>query len=88
VEVIVASNLFIMRVLVVGGAAIFPVMLYSTLEPKCSLTADAVSANHTALLIASFWWPIGVSLAEGYFIFISRRYAGKVNLNRDNQGYY
>ncbi|MBB5066641.1 hypothetical protein [Granulicella mallensis] len=53
-----------------------------------SLTAYTVSANHTALLIASFWWPIGFALAAAYFIFISRHYAGKVNANRDNQGFY
>jgi cytochrome d ubiquinol oxidase subunit II len=84
----VASNFLIMSLLAVGGAAIFPVMLYSTLGPKYSLTAYAVSADHTALLIASVWWPIGAALAVGYFIFISRRYAGKVDVHRDNQGFY
>jgi hypothetical protein len=63
-------------------------MLYSTLGPEYSLTAYAVSASHTALLIASFWWPIGFALAAGYFIFVSRRYAGKVDVSRDNQGFY
>jgi cytochrome bd ubiquinol oxidase subunit II len=84
----VASNFLIVGLLAVGGAAIFPVMLYSTLRPQYSLTAYAVSANHTALLIASFWWPIGFVLAVGYFIFVSRHYAGKVDVNRDNQGFY
>jgi cytochrome d ubiquinol oxidase subunit II len=84
----VASNFLIVGLLAVGGAAIFPVMLYSTLGPQYSLTAYAVSANHTALRIASFWWPIGFALAAGYFIFVSRHYAGKVDVNRDNQGYY
>ena len=84
----VASNFVIMGLLAIGGAAIFPVMLYSTLGPQYSLTAYTVSANHAALLIASFWWPIGFALATVYFIFISRRYAGKVNANRDNQGFY
>jgi cytochrome d ubiquinol oxidase subunit II len=84
----VASNFLIVSLLAVGGAAIFPVMLYSTLGPEYSLTAYAVSASHTALLIASFWWPIGFALAAGYFIFVSRRYAGKVDVSRDNQGFY
>lgn len=84
----VASNLLIISLLAVGGAAIFPVMLYSTLGPQYSLSAYTVSANHTALLIASFWWPMGFALAAGYFIFVSRRYAGKVDVNRDNQGFY
>jgi len=84
----VASNLLIISLLAVGGAAIFPVMLYSTLGSQYSLSAYTVSANHTALLIASFWWPMGFALAAGYFIFVSRRYAGKVDVNRDNQGFY
>lgn len=84
----VASNVLIISLLAIGGAAIFPVMLYSTLGASYSLSAYAVSANHNALLIASFWWPVGFALASGYFIFISRRYAGKVDTNRDNQGFY
>jgi cytochrome bd-type quinol oxidase subunit 2 len=71
-----------------GAAALFPVVLYSTLAPKNSLTAYAVASNERALLLASFWWPVGFVLAAAYFIFISRRYAGKVSVRRDNQGYY
>jgi cytochrome bd ubiquinol oxidase subunit II len=74
--------------LITGGAAIFPVMLYSTLSPQDSLTAYAVAASHKSLLIASIWWPIGFALATTYFIFISRRFAGKVSVKRDNQGFY
>jgi cytochrome bd ubiquinol oxidase subunit II len=77
----VASNFLILGLLAVGGAAIFPVMLYSTLVPQYSLSAYEVSANHTALLIASFWWPGGFALAATYFVFISRHYAGKVDAN-------
>jgi hypothetical protein len=35
----VASNFFIIGLVAIGAAAIFPVMLDSTLEPKYSLTA-------------------------------------------------
>jgi cytochrome bd-type quinol oxidase subunit 2 len=84
----VGSNLLIIGLLAIGGAAIFPVMLYSTLAPENSLSAYAVASSHTALLLASCWWPVGFGLATAYFIFISRRYAGKVNVNRDNQGFY
>jgi cytochrome bd ubiquinol oxidase subunit II len=82
------SNFFIVGLLVTGGAAIFPVMLYSTLAPENSLSAYAVASNHTALLLASIWWPIGFALATTYFVFISRRYAGKVSVKRDTQGFY
>jgi len=39
------------------------------------------------MLLAFIWWPVGFVLATTYFIFISRRYAGKVSVRRDNQGF-
>ena len=83
-----ASNFLIVGLLATGGAAIFPVMLHSTLAPENSLSAYAIAANHTALVLASIWWPIGFALAIVYFIFISRQYVGKVSVKRDNQGFY
>jgi cytochrome bd ubiquinol oxidase subunit II len=84
----VGSNFLIFALLATGAAAIFPVMLHSTLAPESSLTAYAVASSPTTLLRASFWWPIGFALAVFYFVFISRRYAGKVSVQRDNQGFY
>jgi cytochrome bd ubiquinol oxidase subunit II len=84
----VGSNLLLAGLLVTGSAAFFPVMLYSTIAPENSLTAYGVAAGSQSLLLASFWWPIGLVLATFYFVFIARRYAGKVSVVRDNQGYY
>jgi cytochrome d ubiquinol oxidase subunit II len=82
------STFILVGLLVTGSAAIFPVMLHSTLAPEQSLTAYAVAASPKALLLASMWWPIGFVLACSYFVFISRRYTGKVSVKRDNQGFY
>lgn len=82
------SNFLVVGLLATGGAAIFPVMLHSTLAPENSLSAYAIAANHTALVLASIWWPVGFALALVYFIFISRRYVGKVSVKRDTQGFY
>ena len=84
----VGSNALLVGLLVTGAAAIFPVMLYSTLAPENSLTAYAVAASRNSLLLASIWWPVGFALALTYFILISRRYAGKVGVKRDTQGFY
>lgn len=84
----VGSNALLVTLLATGGAAMFPVMLHSTLAPEHSLTAYAVAANPKALALASAWWPVGLALALAYFVFISRRYAGKVSVARDNQGFY
>jgi cytochrome bd ubiquinol oxidase subunit II len=82
------SNFLIVGLLATGAAAIFPVMLYSTLSPEHSLTAYGVASSPSTLRLASFWWPIGFALAVFYFVFISRRYAGKVSVQRDTQGFY
>jgi cytochrome d ubiquinol oxidase subunit II len=84
----IGSNFLIVGLLAMGGAAIFPVMLYSTLAPENSLTAYGVAAGPTSLHLAAIWWPIGFALAVIYFVYISRRYAGKVSVQRDTQGFY
>ena len=84
----VGSNLLLVGLLATGAAALFPVMLYSTLAPENSLTAYAVASSPRALAIAFIWWPLGFALATVYFIFISKRYLGKVSVKRDTQGFY
>ena len=84
----IGSNFLIVGLLATGSAAIFPVMLYSTLTPQNSLTAYAVASSRSALVLALVWCPVGFALALVYFLFISRRYAGKVSVGRDNQGFY
>ena len=84
----IGSNLVLAGLLATGAAAIFPVVLHSTLAPEYSLTAYDVAAGFNALMYAAIWWPIGFALAASYFVFISRRYAGKVSVQRDNQSFY
>jgi cytochrome bd-type quinol oxidase subunit 2 len=82
------ANFILVGLLTTGGAAIFPVMLYSTLAPENSMTAYSAAVGEQSLRVASLWWPAGLALAIVYFVFISRRYAGKVSVRRDTQGYY
>jgi cytochrome bd ubiquinol oxidase subunit II len=84
----VGSTLLIFALLATGAAAIFPVMLHSTLATENSLSAYEVACSPSTLRLAGLWWPVGFALAIFYFIFISRRYAGKVSVQRDAQGFY
>ena len=84
----IGSNLLIGGLLAASAAAIFPVVLHSTLAPEHSLTAYDVAAGPNSLAYAAIWWPIGFALAAAYFVFVSRQYAGKVSLRQDNQGFY
>jgi cytochrome d ubiquinol oxidase subunit II len=82
------SNFLIFGSLATGAAAIFPVMLHSTLATENSLTAYSAACSPSTLRLAGLWWPVGLALAVFYFIVISRRYAGKVSAQRDTQGSY
>jgi cytochrome bd ubiquinol oxidase subunit II len=84
----IGSTFLIAGVLGTGGAAIFPVMLYSTLAPENSLTAYTSASSPGSLMAALIWWPFAFAMTISYSVFISRRYAGKVSISRDNQGYY
>ena len=84
----IGSNLLLAGLLATGAAAIFPVVLHSTLAPENSLTVYDVAAGPSSLAYAAIWWPIAFALTAAYSVFISRRYAGKVSVNRDNQGFY
>ena len=84
----IGSNLLLAGLMATGAAAIFPVVLHSTLAPENSLTVYAVAAGPKSLAYAAIWWPIAFALAATYFVFVSRQYAGKVSVKRDNQGFY
>src|SRR5271170_7039929 len=76
----IGSNLLLAGLLATSAAAIFPVVLHSTLAPENSLTAYDVAADANALAYAAIWWPIAFALAAAYFVFVSRQYAGKVSV--------
>jgi cytochrome d ubiquinol oxidase subunit II len=84
----IGSNLLLAGLLAASAAAIFPVVLHSTLAPENSLSAYDVAAGANSLVYAAIWWPIAFALATTYFVFVSQRYAGKVSVQRDNQGFY
>ena len=84
----IGSNLLLAGLLATLAAAIFPIVLHSTLAPEDSLTAYDVAAGPNSLAYAAIWWPIAFALAAAYFVFVARRYVGKVSSTRDNQGFY
>jgi cytochrome d ubiquinol oxidase subunit II len=63
-----------------AGAAIgvFPVILYSTLAPRFSLTAYDGATAGRGLLVALIWWPIAFVLAVAYAVTVFRSFRGKV----------
>jgi len=84
----IGSGAMIAGLLATGAATIFPVILYSTLEPENSLTAYNTSASLSSLEQALVWWPFAFGLTCAYFWFISRHYTGKVKVTEDTEGSY
>jgi cytochrome bd ubiquinol oxidase subunit II len=84
-QAFIGSNLLMGGLLANGAAAIFPVVLHSTLAPENSLTAYDVAAGSKSLAYAAVWWPFGFALSAAYFVFVSRRYAGKVSVHSETR---
>ena len=60
------------------AAAVFPVMLHSTLDASYSLTAYRGAAAGGGLRIALVWWPLAFALAIAYLVIVLRSYRGRV----------
>ena len=82
------STLLIFGLILTGAATLFPVMLFSTLDGTDSLTAAACAAPEHSLRVATAWWFPALGLSLAYLVIIQRKYSGKVNLAKDNQGLY
>jgi cytochrome bd-type quinol oxidase subunit 2 len=69
-----------------AAAALFPVVLPSTLGTEHSLTAHHGATAPHGLAIAIVWWPLAAALAITYLVVIARAYRGKVRPAADTQG--
>jgi cytochrome d ubiquinol oxidase subunit II len=58
--------------------SIYPFVLPSSTDPSRGLTVQAAAAAPSTLRIALAWWVPGVLLACGYFVFVYRKFRGKV----------
>jgi cytochrome d ubiquinol oxidase subunit II len=76
----IGSNMVIGSLLAAGAATIFPVILYSTLSPDYSLTAQNTATTPHNMELALLWWPFAFALTCAYWWFVSRKYTGKVPL--------
>ena len=59
----IGSCLIIVGLLGAGASAIFPVILYSTLDPHNSLTIYNTAASTKSLELAIIWWPVAFVLS-------------------------
>jgi cytochrome d ubiquinol oxidase subunit II len=81
------SAAFLAGLLAAAAAAVFPVMLHSTLSPEHSLTAYGAASSEHGLAVALVWWPVALVLSLGYAFFILRSFRGKVAAEHPGDGY-
>jgi cytochrome d ubiquinol oxidase subunit II len=75
-----SSALYIVGMLTSAAFGIFPYVLPSSTNPELGLTVYNVAAAEYGLTVGLYWWIPGIILASAYFVFVYRRFAGKVTL--------
>ena len=75
-----ASCLYIIGMLTSVVFGVFPNVLPANSDPQLSLTITNASAPEFGLRVGLMWFVPGILLAAAYFIFLYRRFAGKVSL--------
>ena len=75
-----ASCLYIAAMLVGAAFALYPVVLPARTDPAYSLTIYNTAAGHHGLRVGLIWWSVGTVLALTYFVFLYRKFRGKVTL--------
>lgn len=71
--------------MMLGGAVygLYPNVL-PALDPAHSLTIHNSKAGAYGLSVGLIWWPIGIIIAIGYFVFLFRTFKGKVTVGEDH----
>jgi len=79
VPAFLASCLFLIFMLSTVAFSLYPFMLPSTVDRSLGLTVHNAAAPASGLRTALAWWIPGILPVIGYFVFIHRKFAGKIN---------
>ena len=79
-----ASSLYIVGMLVGAAFALYPVVLPAR-DRQNDLTIYNTAAGSHGLTVGLAWWTLGAVLAVGYFVFVYRKFSGKVEVG---EGHY
>ena len=83
-----ASCLYLVGMLTSVVFGVYPMVLPAR-NPRFSLTVEGAKAGAYGLKVGLAWWVIGMILAAGYFTYVYRSFAGKVQVDKelDEHGY-
>ncbi len=79
-----ASCLFIVAMLVGAAVALYPIVLPARDRQNDLTIANTAAASH-GLTVGLAWWALSAVLAVAYFVFVYRKFSGKVELG---EGHY
>ncbi|MFZ0211306.1 MAG: cytochrome d ubiquinol oxidase subunit II [Candidatus Acidiferrales bacterium] len=82
-----SSCLYLVGMLASVAFGLYPDVLPASGNANFSLTVDNAKAADYGLKIGVVWWIIGMALATSYFVFIHRRFAGKVSTSSGEDHY-
>ena len=81
-----ASCLYLVGMLTSVVFGVYPMVLPAR-NPVYSLTVEGAKAGAYGLKVGVIWWTIGMILAAGYFTYVYRSFAGKVEVSGDSDGH-
>ncbi len=84
-RVFLASCMFLTGMLLSAVFGIFPYVLPANTNPDLGLTVYNTTTSEYGLRVGLFWWIPGMLLVASYFVYLYRRFPGKVDL--DEPGY-
>lgn len=82
-----ASCAYLVGMLASVAFGLYPDVLPASTNSAFSLTVENAKAANYGLKIGLVWWTVGVILATIYFVMVYRRFAGKVSISSDEEGY-
>jgi len=85
-QAFLASSTYLAGMLTSVVFGLYPLVLPAR-DPQYSLTVAGAKAANYGLKIGLVWWVIGIILAAGYFTFVYRSFAGKVDAKPQNYGH-
>lgn len=82
-----ASCAYLAGMLASVAFGLFPDVLPSSVNPALSLTVENAKAGEYGLKVGLVWWIIAIILATIYFVMVYRRFAGKLSISQEEEGY-
>ncbi|MGA7926375.1 MAG: cytochrome d ubiquinol oxidase subunit II [Candidatus Sulfotelmatobacter sp.] len=82
-----ASCTYLVGMLASVAFGLYPDVLPASTNSALSLTVENAEAADYGLKIGLVWWSVGIILVIIYFVMVYRRFAGKVSVSSDENGY-